>query len=188
MEALRVVRPTLLLLTSALLLSACLAAGSPGTTADAGTAVATTPEPEASGSSASLPAIATEFPNACEVLSADELAGAVGNAVADGVGLTNLICDWEGAAEETSVALLLQPVPADLCVDALPEGATSEQFGGPGAIAYDFAGNIPSAQAGVCIGPGLVLVTVTGGFGAESDEARYTEEAAAVMEMVLDRL
>jgi len=40
----------------------------------------------------------------------------------------------------------------------------------------------------VCVDAGLVLVTVTGCYGAPSDEARYTSEAADVMELVLGRL
>ena len=42
--------------------------------------------------------------------------------------------------------------------------------------------------AAVCVDAGLVLVTVTGGFGAPSDEARYTGEAVEILELVLGRL
>jgi hypothetical protein len=121
-------------------------------------------------------------------VTAAELAAIVGNAVADGVGLTNLVCDWESEAEDTSVALLLQPVPSELCADGLPDGHATDQFGAPGSIHYDDLGNIPGAQVGVCLDAGLVLVTITGGYGAASDEARYTGEALEVMELVLERL
>ena len=118
----------------------------------------------------------------------DELVAIVGNPLSDGSGFTTLICDWSSDGDDTSVSLLLQPLPAEFCGDGLPDGEATSEFGGEGSIGYSDAGNVPGAQVGVCVDAGLVLVTVTGGYGAPSDEARYTSEAADVMELVLGRL
>ena len=162
---------------------------------------ATTPVPAAPGANTSvapssdqpaasqgLPQIETDFPPACEIATVDELAAIVGNPLADGVGFTNLTCDWEGDADLTSVALLLQPIRSAMCGEGLPDGESTDQFGVPASVGYGDAGNVPGAQVGACIHAGLVLVTVTGGYGAESDEARYTGQAVGVMELVLGRL
>ena len=133
-----------------------------------------------------LPDVETAFPSACEVLTASELTGIVSNDLDEGTGL-GFVCDWQSSPEETSVSLLLQPVPPQFCEQGLP-GTPTDRFGVPGRIEYSDAGNIPGAQAGVCLDAGLVLVTITGGFGAASDEARYSDLAAEVMELVLERL
>jgi hypothetical protein len=149
-----------------------------------------------SGSSASagetvaggLPDVESDFPPACDTVTADELATIVGNPLSDGSGFTTLICDWSSGADDTSVSLLLQPLPAEFCGDGLPDGEATSEFGGEGSIGYSDVGNVPGAQVGVCVDAGLVLVTVTGAYQAPSDEARYTSEAADVMELVLGRL
>lgn len=130
----------------------------------------------------------TGFPPACDMLSAGELVTIVGNDLADGVSNTTMICDWESEAEATSVALLLQPVPTDICVSALEPGEATERFGAPGAIHYDDLGGIPGAQATACLDQGMVVVTITGGYGADSDPDRYSGEAIEVMQLVLGRL
>jgi hypothetical protein len=135
-----------------------------------------------------LPDIESEFPPACETVTPDELATIVGNPLSDGSGFTTLICDWSSGADDTSVSLLLQPLPAEFCGDGLPDGEATSEFGGEGSIGYSDVGNVPGAQVGVCVDAGLVLVTVTGAYQAPSDEARYTSEAADVMELVLGRL
>ena len=142
----------------------------------------------APASSAGLVDIETDFPPACGLVTPGELTSIVGNALSDGSGFTSLICDWGSDAGETSVSLLLQPLPAEFCPGGLPEGEATGQFGGAGTIHYDDLGGIPGAQVGVCVDGGLVLVTVTGGFGAASDQARYTREAVDVMELILERL
>jgi hypothetical protein len=149
------------------------------------------PAPNAAASvttaaSLELPGVETDFPSACDVLTASELKGIVNNDLSDGAG-PGFVCDWRSSAEETGVSLLLQPVPPQFCEQGLP-GSATDRFGPPGSVEYSDAGNIPGAQAGVCLDPGLVLVTVTGGYGAESDEARYTDIAVKVMELVLERL
>jgi hypothetical protein len=155
--------------------ASALASATPATTATVGAAA-----------SLDLPDVATDFPSACDVLAKAELEGIIGNGVSDGVGL-GFTCTWESAAEDTSASLLLQPVPMEFCEQGLI-GTATDQFGSPGGIEYSDAGNIPGAQAGVCLEPGLVLVTITGGYGAASDEARYTDQAVKVMEVVLQRL
>lgn len=132
--------------------------------------------------------VESDFPAACGVATAEELSAIVGNPLSDGGGFTNLICDWESEAEATSVSLLLQPIPAQFCPDGLPVGEAAEIGGYPGSIGYDDIADIPGAQAAVCVDAGLVLVTVTGGYGAPSDEARYTGEAVEILELVLGRL
>lgn len=163
------------------------AASEPGPLDVDGTSPA--PNPTASVTTAAsldLPGVATDFPSACDLLTASELTGIVNNGLSEGTGL-GFVCDWHSAAEETSVSLLLQPVPPQFCEQGLP-GTPTDRFGAPGSIDYSDAANIPGAQAGVCLDPGLVLVTITGGFGAASDEARYTDIAVEVLEVVLERL
>ncbi|MGH2455217.1 MAG: hypothetical protein ACRDHD_03035 [Candidatus Limnocylindria bacterium] len=177
-----------------LVLSACTAAGGPGPsdpaassqTAGAATSSATpVDEPLAS---LDLPELETDFPPACDIVTADELATIVGNPLAGGTGFTALICDWSSQAEDTSVSLLLQPLPPEFCEDGLPDGEATDRFGGAGSIGYSDSLNIPGAQVGVCVDAGLVLVTVTGGYGAASDEDRYADEAVQVTDLVLARL
>ena len=186
-------RTALALVPTLLVLAACGTAASPSGGAPVAGDESNAPSvpaasvPNEAGASLELPDIETDFPPACDVLASADLEPIVGNDLADGVALTNLICDWESDAEETSVALLFQPVPAEFCGGAL-DGTPTEQFGGPGSISYSDAGSIPGAQAGVCLDPGLVLVTITGGFGADSGEDRYTSHAVDVMELVLSRL
>jgi hypothetical protein len=175
-------------ITSIGLLCACTAVSGQGSTVPG----SSDPPPAASSDDApaslELPELETDFPPACEVVTSDELVAIVGNPLGDGGGFTSLICDWQSAAEGTSVSLLLQPVPAEFCSAGLPEGEATDQFGGEGAIGYSDSANVPGAQAGACVDAGLVLVTVTGAYRAPSDEARYTGEAVEVMELVLGRL
>jgi hypothetical protein len=169
------------ILTGILALSACAA--------DAPSSVGASAAAAPPAASLGLPEIDSEFPDACGVVTPDELATIVGNPLGDGFGYGNLVCDWQGGgADETSVGLLLQPVPGQFCPDGLPEGDPTERFGGPASIGYDDIGDVPGAQVGVCVDAGLVLVTVTGAYRAASDEARYTGEAVEVMELILGRL
>jgi hypothetical protein len=172
-----------------LIVSACASPGSGASTvADSGAPSSGAPTSNPPAGSIALPDGETGFPLACGVVTADELEEVVGNPLADGTGFTNLICSWSSDAEETSVSLLLQPLPEEFCPDGLPEGEATDQFGGPATIHYDDLGGIPGAQVGVCVEGGLVLVTITGGYSAASDEARYTGEAVEVMELVLEGL
>lgn len=169
-----------------LMLVACTGAGTSTSAKDGQSSQASASSKETTAGD--LPDIESDFPLACETVTTAELVGVVGNPLSDGTGFTNLICDWGSDAEQTSVSLLLQPVPAEFCTAGLPEGESTDQFGSAGSIGYDDLLNIPGAQVGVCVDAGLVLVTVTGGYGAASDEARYTSEAVEVMELVLRRL
>lgn len=173
-----------------MLVSACGTDPSASTDAGSGSPGGSTPvsaAPSAPVESIGID-VASDFPAACGVATAEELAAIVGNPLSNGGGFTNLICDWESDAEATSVSLLLQPIPAQFCSDGLPVGEATEIGGYPGSIGYDDIADIPGAQAAVCVDAGLVLVTVTGGYGAPSDEARYTGEAVEILELVLGRL
>jgi len=187
-------RSALALLPTLLVLAACGSVASPTggePVAGGGSGNPSLPAasaPEQPGESLDLPDIEMEFPPACGVATADELAATVGNPLFDGTGFTSLICDWGSDGGDTSVSLLLQPVSAQFCTDGLPEGEATDQFGGQGAISYSDTANVPGAQIGVCVDPGLVLLTVTGAYGGASDEARYTGQAVEVMELVLSRL
>jgi hypothetical protein len=190
MPTLARMRRSIILAALLTLVASCVTDASP---ASPGASVTNGPSapPDASDPAAGngeLPSVDSDFPPACEVVTPDELAEIVGNPLADGVGFTNLVCDWESEFDVTSVSLLLQPVPESVCAEGLPEGDPTDQFGAPATVAYDFAASIPGAQVGVCLEAGLVLVTVTGGIDAASDEARYTGEAIEVMELVLGRL
>ena len=68
------------------------------------------------------------------------------------------------------------------------EAVSIPGFDQPGAWAYDTALDIPGGSLTLCVDPGFVSVVVTGGIGAEDDEAAYRGMAEQIMKLVLGRL
>lgn len=183
----------LLLLTACATPSGSQPPGSAAVASDMGPSAPAGPsgnQPPGSDAPASIgvPDGLDEFPPACDIVTTDDLVAIVGNALADGVAMMTSMCDWESEPEDSSVSLLLQSMPTASCVAALSEDEKTDRFGVPATIHYDDLGSIPGAQATACLGPGMVLVTLTGGYGAASDADRYTSEAAEILQLVLTRL
>ena len=128
----------------------------------------------------------------CAVLTVDEIASAVGNAVDDGSGEVGpQLCDWTAPPADTSVSasLLIGPTVA-LCVEALeldPANARSKGFDDPTFWSYlDILGGIGNVV--VCAEAGQLTLTLMAGTDAEPGERELREAGEQLARRAAARL
>lgn len=181
-------KPTIAALMAVLvLLTACSSSSPPGT-GDAPTAEPTnptspSPDPsEASGGG--------DAPRACDLLTVDEIAGVVGNAVEAGTGTTASDCLWSADPEETSAAILILAAPAEACEASLE--ADSAQVAAEGFDLPAFwlwaavSGGVGTLS--LCTAEGMITVTVSAGLSDTPDEGAIRSQASALADLVLARI
>jgi hypothetical protein len=172
----------LIVAATAVMLAAC---GGSASQAPGGSASAAPTDPPASVDNGGG---GGSFPAACSVLTAADWEAVLGNPVEEGAPNGTFVCGWGSEPEQSSGSLLLQTgVTRDLCVSA-NSAVSIPGFDQPGVWAYDTSLNIPGGSLTLCVDPGFVSVVVTGGIGAEDDEAAYRGMAEEMMKLVLSRL
>ena len=127
---------------------------------------------------------------ACELLTADEITGVVGNAVEPGTGTTSSDCLWASDPEETSAAVLVLQVPAASCESALaadPAQVATDGFGVPAFWLWAAASGGVGTMS-LCTASSMVTVTVSAGLSDTPDEAAIREQASALADLVLTRM
>jgi hypothetical protein len=128
----------------------------------------------------------------CALLRRDEIATAVGNAVAEGSGEVGPnLCDWTSAPDDTSVSVSLLVGPSrELCVEALvsdPANDESPGFEDPTYWSYlDILGGIGNVV--VCADAGQLTLTLMAGVDAEPGERDLRESGEQLARVAADRL
>jgi hypothetical protein len=141
-------------------------------------------------SDATLPSI----PNgldvaACSLLTREEIAGIVGNAVEEGGGLTNGDCDWQSDPYETSASLVVTATGTqDICVNALGEGEAVDDLEIPAFWNWsDVQGG--GGTISMCTpGGNLVIVAVSAGLEDDPDEPGLKSQATSLAQILIGRL
>jgi hypothetical protein len=177
---------------AALMVAALIAACSPGSASPTGASVASSPS--APGADASVAATdaseaAGAAPQACDLLTPDEIAGVVGNAVEAGTGTTASDCTWGADPEETSAAVLILAVPATACEAALGGDAAQTPADGLAVPAFWLwaAASGGVGTLSLCTAESMVTVTVSAGLSDTPDEAAIRSHAEALGNLVLSR-
>lgn len=176
-------RIAMALATTTLLVAACASNGGSGTST-----------PAASGPAGSEPSSATGgsgSPQACGLLTVDEIAGVVGNAVEDGTGMTTADCTWGSDPDETSASVLVTGSGTEqICADALGSDDGQVPIDGLGKPAFwlwnPVSGGVGSVS--ICADGSLVTVTVSAGLDDPADESGVRGRAEALAQLVLGRI
>lgn len=177
-----------------LLLAACATPDPAGS--ETTSTVSDAPATGSEGAEVSQPAASTglgegDLPEACSLLTADEISGVVGNAVEDGTALTLRDCSWGSDPDETSAAVLLTTTGTEgICVAAL-EGDEAYQaiegFSNPAFWIWNATqGGVGSVS--VCAGGTMVTVTVSAGLDDTADEAGTRSKAEELAHLVIGRI
>jgi hypothetical protein len=152
-------------------------------------------EASAAASEVSQPAASIggggDLPEACSLLSADEISGVVGNAVEDGTGLTLRDCSWGSDPDEISAAVLLTTTGTEeICVAAFegdPGFQSVDGFSSPAFWNWNaIQGGVGSVS--VCAGGTMVTVTVSAGLDDTADEAGTRSKAVELAQLALGRI
>jgi len=179
-----------LALALAILLAAC-ATGDP--TGSETTSAASEAATGSEGAEVSQPAGngGSDLPEACSLLTVDEISGVVGNAVEEGTSLTLRDCSWGSDPDETSAAVLLTTTGTEeICAAALesdPGHQAIEGFTDPAFWTWiGVQGGVGSVS--VCAGGTMVTVTVSAGLDDTVDEAGNRAKAEELAQLVIGRI
>jgi hypothetical protein len=179
---------------AALMVAALIAACSSGSASPTGASVASTPSAPSADASApttdASEAAGGAAPQACDLLTPDEIAGVVGNAVEGGTGTTASDCLWSADPEETSAAVLILAVPATACEAALDGDAAQSSADGFDVPAFWLwaAASGGVGTLSLCTAESMITVTVSAGLSDTPDEGAIRAQASALGDLVLSRI
>jgi hypothetical protein len=127
---------------------------------------------------------------ACELLAPGEIAGVIGNPVADGDATTRSDCSWGSDPDATSVAVLLLAAPASICDSTLAADAAQQPVDGLGSPAYwtwvAVSGGVGTLS--LCTTAEMVTITVSAGLEDTPDESSLQAQAKTLAQLLLPRM
>jgi hypothetical protein len=120
----------------------------------------------------------------CDYLSADEIAGVVGNDVAPGVESFGS-CAWSAGPDDTSVSMTRLAVSQAQCAQAAESDAGQVAVEGLPVPAF-WAGAVGVGSLSLCMPDSMLILTVTAGLDDPVDDSVLRAQAEDLAALALD--